>query len=255
MNYRRHIVEALTLVAAAALCATVANGLASRERKLSLAASVGVVSPRKELTAAPRSTSSTAAEVPASSDSMNPAVSSTPTSSSSQSGIPATVSDVPPAPGPKPSASSPAATPSPTTPSTTSPVIPAGSENAKVRFPPHKDVAYVEIDGPQAEWLYKKGVLFLDARRTSVYEAGHIPGALPFSVWESDIDQKTEALYGEGRDGEAPVVAYCSGGDCEDSHMLAQKLWGLFFNNVLVYKGGFPEWTGRGNPSKSGPQP
>src|SRR6185295_16316665 len=36
MNWKRHIIEAATLVAAAVLCAVIANGMASRERKLAL---------------------------------------------------------------------------------------------------------------------------------------------------------------------------------------------------------------------------
>ena len=101
-------------------------------------------------------------------------------------------------------------------------------------------------------------MLFLDARRTEVYEQGHIPGARPFSVWESDIDDKVRKLFDERsdpRDQEKPIVIYCSGGDCEDSHMLAQKLWGIQFNNVYVYKDGFPDWQRRHEPTHSGPNP
>ena len=44
----------------------------------------------------------------------------------------------------------------------------------------------------------------------------------------------------------APVVIYCSGGECEDSHMLAEKLYKVGFDNVLVYKDGYPDWVKRG---------
>jgi rhodanese-related sulfurtransferase len=101
-------------------------------------------------------------------------------------------------------------------------------------------------------------VLFLDARRTSVYEAGHIAGARSFSVWESDIDDKVNALYGERSDPsdqDKPIVIYCSGGACEDSHMLSQKLWGIQFNNLYVYKDGFPDWQDRNGAVKTGGQP
>ncbi len=49
-----------------------------------------------------------------------------------------------------------------------------------------------------------------------------------------------------------PVVLYCSGGDCEDSHMLGQKLFGAGFNNLLVYKDGFPDWAKRGGAMAQG---
>ena len=59
-------------------------------------------------------------------------------------------------------------------------------------------------------------------------------------------------FFQEGRDQSAPVVVYCSGGDCEDSHMLAQKLYFVGFDNVLVYKDGFPDWQKRGLPVTNG---
>jgi len=116
----------------------------------------------------------------------------------------------------------------------------------------------VEIHGDDVAWLHSKGVLFLDARRTSVYEQGHITGARPYSVWESDVDEKVNKLFaerGDPRDQALPIVIYCSGGDCEDSHMLAQKLWGIQFNNVYVYKDGFPDWQQRGGAVHTGPNP
>ena len=79
-------------------------------------------------------------------------------------------------------------------------------------------------------------------------------GARSFSVWESDVDQKVFAFQGEvGKD--LPVVLYCSGGECEDSHMLADKLFGAGFANVLVYKDGWPDWVKRGGPVRTGPTP
>jgi rhodanese-related sulfurtransferase len=126
------------------------------------------------------------------------------------------------------------------------------------RFQPHPDKAYVEISGEDAAALYAKGVLFLDARRSSVYEEGHIAGARPFSVWEADVDDKVNALFEERQDPaeqNKPIVIYCTGGACEDSHMLAQKLWGVQFNNVYVYKDGFPDWQKRGGAVRTGATP
>lgn len=79
-------------------------------------------------------------------------------------------------------------------------------------------------------------------------------GARPVSVWESDVDEKVMALIGE-RDGARPLVLYCSGGDCEDSHLLAQRLWGAGFNNNLVYRDGFPDWVRRGGTVRTGANP
>lgn len=123
-------------------------------------------------------------------------------------------------------------------------------------FPPHPDTAWVEISGDDVAALHaRKTVLFLDARRTSVYRDGHIAGARPFSVWEADVDDKVKALFAEGLDQSAPVIIYCSGGDCEDSHMLGQKLYMVGFDNVRVYKDGFPDWVKRGLPVTKGGEP
>ncbi len=106
--------------------------------------------------------------------------------------------------------------------------------------------------------LHDAGALFLDARRTSVYEQGHIAGARPFSVWESDIDDKVRKLFDERGDPAQqaqPIVIYCSGGECEDSHMLAQKLWGIQFNNVYVYKDGYPDWVAHRGAAHTGSNP
>ena len=50
LNYRRHIAETLTLIVAAVLCATVANALASRQRRLVITAPVGVAPARRAKT-------------------------------------------------------------------------------------------------------------------------------------------------------------------------------------------------------------
>lgn len=122
-------------------------------------------------------------------------------------------------------------------------------------FPPHPDKPGIEIAPENVLLLHRRKALFLDARRSSVYADGHIPGARSLPVWESDIDTRVKALYEEGLDQRAPIVAYCSGGNCEDSHMLAEKLYMVGFDNVLIYKDGFPDWQRRGLPVNRGANP
>jgi rhodanese-related sulfurtransferase len=122
-------------------------------------------------------------------------------------------------------------------------------------FPPHPDKPALEIAPADAQRLYEGKALFLDARRSSVYAEGHIAGARSFPVWESDIDQRVKGLYEEGLDQKAPVVVYCSGGACEDSHMLAERLYMVGFDNVLIYKDGFPDWQKRALPTSKGANP
>jgi rhodanese-related sulfurtransferase len=122
-------------------------------------------------------------------------------------------------------------------------------------FPPHPDKPWLEVSGDDVALLRDRGMLILDARRSSVYRDGHIAGARSMSVWEADADDKVRALFAEGRDQSAPVVVYCSGGECEDSHMLAEKLYKVGFDDVLVYKDGFPDWQKRALPVSKGDAP
>jgi rhodanese-related sulfurtransferase len=246
---KRTLIQALVIVVASLVLAVAANALASRQRKVAL---VGWY---------PNATKVTARE-----SSQVSAVSSPPA-----------VTTAAPAPAPAPIVPTPAttttvapATPAPrptdvgrasARPDGLKPVLhepapqPAPAPDVLARFPAHPDKAYVEIGYDDVAALHGKGVLFLDARRTSVYEQGHIAGARPFSVWEADIDEKVNKLFEERSDPREqvlPIVIYCSGGDCEDSHMLAQKLWGIQFNNVYVYKDGFPDWQKRGGAVRTG---
>ncbi len=236
VNFKRHIGEALTLAAAAVLCALVANSLASRERKLALVGNYPNATrvPEKET---PKTIPTTAAPTQATAD--VPAPTRLP------------FKEDPPHPGPTPPPAPKAAVPTQASEAKTSSSSPA---DLLRRFPPHHK-PYVEISGDDVAWLFARGALVLDARRTKDFEGGHIAGAKSFSVWESDIDARVTALVGEGRDGSIPVVLYCSGGDCEDSHMLAQKLFGAGFENLLVYPGGWPDWQKRGGKSAAGPEP
>ena len=128
---------------------------------------------------------------------------------------------------------------------------PAAASSAD-EFAPHPQTPWKEIAPEQARALFDRGALFLDARRTSVYREGHIRGARSIAVWEADADDKVKAFYEEGHDPKAPIVVYCSGGDCEDSHQLAQKLYGAGFDAVFVYRDGFPDWQRRGWPVETG---
>lgn len=251
---RHPFVQAIVLIVAASVIAVVANGFAGRTRKLVLKGFYP-----NALRVPPR----TPEQVP-------PPVAAAPTTTMQSPAPGAAPVPVPTATIERPAVTATTATVAVTTttpamtataapvPAATKPPAPAPAENVAARFQPHPDKAYVELGGEDVVALYKSGALFLDARRTSVYEQGHIAGARSFSVWESDVDDKVNALFGERsdpRDQNLPIVIYCSGGACEDSHMLAQKLWGVQFNNVYVYKDGYPDWEKRNGATRTGGQP
>jgi rhodanese-related sulfurtransferase len=251
-------VQGVVLIAAGLILAIVANGFASRQRRLVLpgyypnALKVPPKAPDQPLppvnTATPATT--TVAQSPA--PGQPPIPVETSTIARPAGALPATATTTA---SPAQAATTTAKTTT-APPAAATPAAPQGDPLA--RFIPHPDKAYVEINGDDVMQLHRGGALFLDARRTSVFEEGHIAGARSFSVWESDVDDKVNNLYSERSDPaqqNLPIVIYCSGGACEDSHMLAQKLWGIQFNNVYVYKDGFPDWQKRGGAVRTGGQP
>ncbi len=241
MRIKHPIAQVVSLVIASLLIAVVANGFAGRTRQLKLPGfhpGALKVPPKEQPAPKPIEATTTIAPTTTTAAIELPVATTTTiaTATTQQPSNPAT--------------QQPVQTPQPRNPVTPKPDL--------SRFTPHPDKAYVEITGDDAAALHAGGALFLDARRTSVFEEGHIAGARPFSVWEVDVDDKVNALFEERSDPaeqNKPIVIYCSGGACEDSHMLSQKLWGVQFNNIYVYKDGFPDWQKRRLPVRTGATP
>jgi len=238
---RRFFAEAVTLVILAAICGTVSNVVAARERKLAFVGSYpnALMVPQKPASPAPAVTD------PA------PAMESTETTSTDEP-VPtettavetSPIEDPPVTPGATSTAAPPTTAPAPSV--TPPPATPKPAARPARQFHPTPDKVYEEITNADAKQLFDQGALFLDARRTSAFAEGHIPGAHSFAVWEADVDDKVNALFYERPNQQQPIVVYCTGGNCEDSHMLAQKLWGIGYETVLVYTDGFPGWLSIG---------
>jgi rhodanese-related sulfurtransferase len=122
---------------------------------------------------------------------------------------------------------------------------------------PHKDpgMIYLTIDGDIATRLHKAGAVFLDARRSEAYKAGHIAGARSIAVWEPDTDAKIAALPGAKVPLDSVIVIYCSGANCTDSERLAQRMALSGFRNLYVYRQGLPDWESRRGPVDRGAAP
>ena len=123
---------------------------------------------------------------------------------------------------------------------TTRGVITANAKNDVV----NDQLAIEEIT--LAKQIYDSGnVLFVDARSRDNYEAGHIPGAesLPVGQFDELID-----AFIDKHPTEKPIVTYCSGRTCEDSHNLAQLLMDFGYSDVKVFIDGYPGWEAEGYP-------
>ena len=105
--------------------------------------------------------------------------------------------------------------------------------------------ASIEINNPEIirRIIQEKKRIVLDVRPLEFYEEGHLPGALPFPLMEFDtvIVKLLEMI-----DQQSPILIYCSGFECMDSHNFATNLENMRFTNVKVYPGGFRQWQEMG---------
>jgi rhodanese-related sulfurtransferase len=110
---------------------------------------------------------------------------------------------------------------------------------------------------PEDAWaLFRAKTPFLDARRSTEYAQGHIAGAWNASVWESTVEAQVTEFEAAVKPGTtSPLVLYCDGGDCEDSHLLASRLTPLGYRNLLIYRAGYPDWVNHGRPTEKGVRP
>jgi len=96
-----------------------------------------------------------------------------------------------------------------------------------------------------AKALYDNGAIFVDARAEADYREGRIKGSVSLPVWQF------EALIYRFKD-EFPthmmIVTYCSGRECDDSHVLAQCLLDEGYMDVKVFIDGYPAWEEKGFP-------
>lgn len=111
------------------------------------------------------------------------------------------------------------------------------------------DPMIADFDLPQvtglaevAKFSKNKTGILLDARPNIFYRLGHIPGARSLSREEFEKDYRQHREFLESHR-EQPLVVYCSDTSCEDSGLVAAALLRLGYHRVLLYKGGWSEWT------------
>ncbi len=100
------------------------------------------------------------------------------------------------------------------------------------------------VDAAKAKELFDQGVLFIDVRSNSDWDAGRIPGSEHLELKKV----YTSASLGELVKKDEPVVIYCNGPKCmRSSDACVQAVdWG--FKNVYYFREGYPAWTKAGFP-------
>lgn len=96
-------------------------------------------------------------------------------------------------------------------------------------------------------------VIFIDARDEAHYQSGHVPGAHEFDYYHAENYLATVLPACQGAQ---EIVVYCDGGTCEDSELAATFLLSANVpkEKLLVYGGGFSEWTNNRMPIEIGPR-
>jgi len=225
--------RALAFIAAALVCGALANGLAAPDRKLAWR---GWTPPPETV------------QAPARLEPLAPAPEAPVAAPGPTKAVPAIAK---PSPMPSPARNSSGEPPPVPVPSQPSKPVAASS-----LFPPSPASVVRDISSGEAYQAFQLKVPFLDARRSSDFAEGHIPGAWSAPVWEADLERRLIEFEAAANPGlQAPIGIYCTGGGCEDSRLLARKLVDLGYRNLLIYRDGFPDWVAKGRPQATGAHP
>jgi rhodanese-related sulfurtransferase len=114
-----------------------------------------------------------------------------------------------------------------------------------------QEAAIGEITLDEARAFVSGGGKVVDARTKAQFDEGHIPGAINLDYYEFQKEIAT-VLPRLSKDEE--IMVYCEGVDCEASELLAKELYSLGFTKLLLFKGGFEEWSAAGLQVEKGGQ-
>jgi len=96
----------------------------------------------------------------------------------------------------------------------------------------------LSINLKQAYTLYKKNVLFIDAREPEDYKAAHIKNAIniPMDHFD-DYEYMLKKI-----DKDQQIVTYCAGSDCDLSIVLGNVMFDEGYKKLYVFFGGWNDW-------------
>lgn len=118
---------------------------------------------------------------------------------------------------------------------TNSNAISAIQENNRGSFIP-------KIGERKVHKLLDDDTVFIDARFTRDYKAGHIEGAISVPVDANDVErQKATAEISK----DADIVLYCQSSLCKYAEIVAIKLIEDGFSNICIFRGGWTEWVAK----------
>jgi rhodanese-related sulfurtransferase len=100
------------------------------------------------------------------------------------------------------------------------------------------------VDAAKAKALFDKGVVFIDVRKNSDWDAGRVPGAQHIELKKKYSETTLAGAVTKDQE----VVIYCNGPSCMRSSKACVKAveWG--YKKVYYFRGGLPEWQEAGYP-------
>ncbi len=96
----------------------------------------------------------------------------------------------------------------------------------------------LSINLKQAYILYKKNILFIDAREPEDYNAAHIKNAINIPM--DHFDDYKYML--KKIDKNQQIVTYCAGSECDLSIVLGNVLFDKGYKKLYVFFGGWVDW-------------
>lgn len=86
--------------------------------------------------------------------------------------------------------------------------------------------------------FFEQGAAFIDVRKPSDFDNGHIPGAVHLDLKETFTEAAMAAVAGKSD----PVVIYCNGWSCMRSSKASAMAVSWGYKNVQYLRDGFPGW-------------
>ncbi len=95
--------------------------------------------------------------------------------------------------------------------------------------------------------LLDNDTIFIDARYTRDFKAGHLEGAIsvPVNFTKKERQTKTTDISKDAR-----IVVYCQSAGCKFSEKVAIRLMNDDFSDISIFKGGWAEWAAKNGRKK-----
>ena len=109
----------------------------------------------------------------------------------------------------------------------------------------HQENFIPKISKNKVEKLLDTDTVFIDARLTADYQAGHLKGAINIPVNASDEEyQKTTSHI----DKNARIIIYCQSAGCPFAQKITFRMQADGYSHISIFKGGWQKWSADNNP-------